>query len=430
MAEVDPSEVALLRLVAQRLAGPGEPDAAAAVRWLLAAQAQDLRGALLSTALRSPADGASSEAPDDPAAARPASGPAGARLDGARLDGARLDGARSAPDLGGVRAALASGALVRSWPLRSTLHLVAAEDLGWLLAISTERQLRGAASRRAGLGIDEALVERARGVVVDALAGGRRLAREEVLALWEEAGVLGDGPDGGDGGGDGGGTSSGTGRVPQRGYHLLWTLSQTGITCWGPLLPDRAGAGTSDEQALVLLDEWVPAPRRLEREEALGELARRYLASHGPASLADLVRWSGLTVREARAGLALARPHLEALVCDGTEMLLDPATPERLARCRDDARRTLLLPGFDEMVLGYADRSATVPAEHAAAVVPGGNGVFLGTVVTGGRAVATWRRTGRRTGPPVVATPFDGGDDGLAPAVAAEVARLGAALPA
>lgn len=397
MAAVDPSEVALLRLAAQRLAGPGEPDAAAAVRWLLAAQAQDLRGALLSTALRvsaapgATAGGATGEEPGGPAGVRPA------------------------PDLSGVRAALDAGSVVRSWPVRSTLHLVAAEDLGWLLALSTERQLRSAASHRAGLGIDDALVERAREVVVGALTGGRGLGRDDVVALWEEAGLLG----------------AGAGRVPQRGYHLLWTLSQTGTTCWGPLLEGRPGGGGGDEQALVLLDEWVPAPRRLAREESLGELAHRYLASHGPASLADLVRWSGLTVREARAGLALARPRLEALECGGTEMLMDPATPERLAGWRDDARRTLLLPGFDEMVLGYADRSATVPAEHATRVVPGGNGVFLGTVVTDGRAVATWRRTGRRTGPPVVATAFAPGEgSGLAPAVEADVARLAAALPA
>lgn len=362
MAAVDASEVALLRLVAQGLAGPREPDAASVVRRLLALQAQDLRGALVSVALRA-----------------------------------------GDPDLGGVRTALERGAVVRSWPVRGTLHLAPAEDLGWLLALTTERLLRGAAARRAALGVDEALVERAREVVVDALRGGRGLGRDAVLGLWERAGVLGEGR-----------------RVPQRGYHLLWTLSQTGTTCWGPLL----GGGT-DEQALVLLDEWVPAPRRLEREEALGELARRYFRAHGPASVADLARWCGLVARDVRAGAALARPGLLAVEHDGAELLMDPATPEHLAACRREARRTLLLPGFDEVVLGYADRSATVPAEHADRICPGGNGVFLGTVVTGGRAVATWRRTGRRTGPAVVAAPFAD----LPPAVAEDVDRLGAALP-
>ena len=364
---VDASEVALLRLVAQRLAGPREQDPTRAVRWLLAAQAQDLRGALVSAALRTSDTG-----------------------------------------LSATRAALDAGSVVRSWPMRGTLHLVAAEDLGWLLALTTERVVRGAASRRAALGIDEALVERAREVVVEALRGGGALRRDAVLALWEQAGLLG----------------SAERRVPQRGYHLLWTISQTGSTCWGPLV-----GGASDEQALVLRQEWVPDPRRLEREESLGELARRYFASHGPASTADLARWCGLPVREVRAGAALARPHLEAVEVDGVEHLMDPGTPERLAACRDDARRTMLLPGFDEMVLGYADRSATVPAEHAEKVVPGGNGMFLGTVVTGGRAVATWRRTGRRTGPAVVATPFDGSPAGLPAAVAADVARLGTSLP-
>lgn len=379
MAGVDPSEVALLRLVAQRLAGPREPDAASAVRWMLAAQAQDLRGALVSVALRT---------------------------SGVATDDAERPGAEAAVGLSGPGAALDAGSVVRSWPMRGTLHLVAAEDLRWLLALTTERVLRGVAARRKALGIDEAMVERAREVLVAALEGGRRLSREDALGLLAEEGLL---------------------EVPQRGYHLLWTLSQTGTTCWGPLQPRSPGG--VDEQVLVLLDEWVLRPRRLEREESLGELARRYFASHGPATTADLVRWCGLTVGDVRAGVALARPYLETVDVEGVEHLMDPATPERLAACRDDALRTMLLPGFDEMVLGYADRSATVPAEHAERVVPGRNGMFLGTVVTGGRAVATWRRTGRRTGPAVVATPFDTSTSGLPPDVADDVGRLGAALP-
>ncbi|MEJ5945451.1 winged helix DNA-binding domain-containing protein [Pseudokineococcus basanitobsidens] len=367
MVRVDAAEVALLRLVAQRLAGPREPDAAAAVARLLALQGQDLRASLVATALRT-----------------------------------------SSPDLGDVRAALDAGDVVRSWPVRGTLHLVLGEDLGWLLGLTSERVLRSAAARRTALGIDDALVERAREVLVAALEGGRRLSREQALALLADEGLL---------------------AVPQRGYHLLWTLAQTGTTCWGPLLPrptGRPAGGGTDEQALVLLDEWAPRPRRLERDEALGELARRYVCGHGPATTADLVRWCGLTVRDVRAGLAVARPHLEAVEVDGVEHLVDPATPERLAEHREDARRVLLLPGFDELVLGYADRSASLPVEHASRVVPGSNGIFLATVVDDGRIVGTWRRTGRRTGPPVEATPFTT----FSARVERALPGLGAALPA
>ncbi|WP_369132172.1 winged helix DNA-binding domain-containing protein [Modestobacter sp. I12A-02662] len=329
------SELGLLRMAAQGLVGPRELDPAGVVRRLTAVQAQDLPGALTSVALRT------------------------------------ADGTRA-----GVVAALDAGTVVRSWPMRGTLHLTAAEDLPWMLELLGPRALAGAAARRAGLGITDAEVERARKLVVAGLAGGGRLRRPRVLALLADGGVPTTG---------------------QRGYHLLWYLSQTGTLCLGPT--------DGGDQLFVLLDEWVPRPRRLEREAALGELALRFFTGHGPATVTDLARWAGVPVRDARAGLAQVRDRLERLDAGGTEHWLDPATPGRLAAAREEADGVLLLPGFDELVLGYADRTCTVPAEFADRIVPGGNGVFRATVVCGGRAVATWR-AGRSTGRPLELEPF------------------------
>jgi hypothetical protein len=341
------AETGLARLVAQRLAGPRAPDPAAAVRRLLAAQAQDLPGALVSTALRT--------------------------------DGA----ARAA-----VERALDAGELVRSWPMRGTLHLVAADDLPWLLALTAPRVVAGAGHRRARLELDDATLERAREVAVGALAGGRRLRRAELVAAWGGAGLPVTG---------------------QRAYHLLWHLAQTGTLCLGPL---RDG-----EQQIVLLDEWITRPRRPEREEALGELAGRYFRGHGPASVRDFTRWTGLAAADVRAGVALARPGLEAAQVDGVEHLFDPEAPDRLRAHREEARGVLLLPGFDEFVLGYADRGAVLPPEHASLIVPGGNGVFRPTVVSGGRIVGTWRHAGRGARRTVEATPFAAFDEPVARAI-------------
>ncbi|MFQ1000637.1 winged helix DNA-binding domain-containing protein [Modestobacter sp. SSW1-42] len=346
-------ELSMLRMAAQRLVGPPAASPVEAVRLLTAVQGQELPGALLSVALRSGSTRAQ------------------------------------------VTAALDDGSVVRSWPMRGTLHLTAADDLPWLLDLLAERAVRGAEKRRAVVGLTGADVERAREVAVAALTGGGAMSRAELLAVLDAGGV----PTAG-----------------QRGYHLLWWLSQTGSLVMGPT---RDG-----DQLFVLLDEWAPAPRRLDREEALGELALRYFSGHGPATVADLVRWAGTTVGDVRAGLALARPHLETLTVDGTEHLMDPGTPQRLAAARAEAEGVHLLPGFDELVLGYADRSCTVPAEHAARIVPGGNGVFRPTVVSAGRAVATWR-TGRGKGRPVEVEPF--GE--LTPAEAAAVDVRYAALP-
>jgi hypothetical protein len=312
-------EVALLRLVAQRIAWPAAT-AADAVRSLTAVQAQDYPGALTSVALRT----------------------AGRRSD--------------------VTAAIDSGALVRSWPMRGTLHFVAAEDLPWLLEL---------------------------------LAPRIRLRRKALLAVLDDGGVPTTG---------------------QRGAHLLGYLARAGRICLGPT--------DGGEQSFLLVAEWIRKPRRLDRDEALGELVLRYFRGHGPATVKDLVRWAGSTVRDVKAGLAIARPRLARLEVDGVEHFLDPEAPERLAACRDEARGVFLLPGFDEFVLGYGDRGAVLDPEFADLIIPGGNGMFRPTVVSDGRIVGTWRRTGSGAARAVTATPFTAfGDD-----VSAAIPRAAAAV--
>lgn len=319
------SEVALLRLVAQRIAGPAAGTPADAVRWMIAMQAQDYGGAVTSVALRT----------------------------SSRL---RSD----------VETALSAGEVVRSWPMRGTLHLVAAEDLPWMLQLLAPRVVVRSAARRDQLHLGRDSLERARRVAVEALGGGGRLSRAELLGAWDRAGLS---------------TSDG------RGYHMLGYLAQTGTLCFGPV---RNG-----EQLVVLIEDWIPTPRRLEKEEALGELATRYFHSHGPATVKDFTRWTHLPAVDVRVAMALAQPGLAQLDVDGVEHFMDPKTLDRLAACRDSAEEVFLLPGFGEFILGYADRSAQLPAEFADRVVPGGNGMFKGTVVSGGTVLGTWKRSGR-----------------------------------
>ena len=347
-------DIGLLRLVAQRIAGPRPATPTDVVRRLGAVQGQDLPGALVSVALRT-------------------------------AQGSRTE----------VEAALDSGEVVRSWPMRGTLHLVAAEDLPWLIGLLGPRVLAGAPARRAQLGITDESVAEARVIAVAALTGGRRLRRKELLAALADGGVEIGG---------------------QRGYHLLWYLSQSATLCLGPM----AGG----EQCFVLMDEWIRAPRRLDADEALAELAGRFFRGHGPATVRDLARWAGLRITEARTGLAAARHGLARLEVDGVEYFLDPETPDLLAACREEARGTFLLPGFDEFVLGYGDRSAILDPAFADRIVPGGNGLFRPTVVHDGRIVGTWQWAGRGAKRSLTATPFTD----FAPQVAAAVPRLAAAL--
>lgn len=325
------------------------------MQWLLAAQAQDLPGALTSVALRTRAAG-------------------------------RAD----------VTAALDRGEIVRSWPMRGTLHLMASDDAGWLSALAAARAARGQNARRVQLGLDDATLDRAHELAAGSLAGGKRLTRAELFAVWSGAGIATDG---------------------QRGVHLIYHLAQAGLVCLGPL--------DGGEQRLVLVEEWVPGARRPEREEALAELALRYFRSHGPATVADLARWTKLTLTDVRAGLTAVRDRLERVVVDDTEYFMDPETPTLLAAHRERAGGVLLLPGFDEFLLGYADRGAALPPEHAGRVVPGGNGVFRPTIVRDGQVIGTWRHTGRGAKRTIEPTPFTRFPDGTI----GEVTKAYAALP-
>lgn len=277
--------------------------------------------------------------------------------------GARVPGAT----LADVDAAFDEGLLIRSWPMRGTLHVVSPRDIGWIQALTTPRVTgAGAVRRREQLGLDLSVIERAREIAVGHLEGGGRASRDELLAAFTAAGIA---------------------LAPGWGYHIVWHLAQTGTLCLGPI--------GGREQALVLVDEWVPGQRRLEREEALVELAVRYFATHGPATVKDLAWWAGLPLRDVRAGVAGAGDALAAVVVDdlGEHWLPADLLDSIEAADGEPLEGVWALPGFDEHLLGYADRGAVLDPRHAARVVPGRNGVFRPTIVSDGRVVGTWSRT-------------------------------------
>ncbi|PYI67312.1 hypothetical protein CVV68_11305 [Arthrobacter livingstonensis] len=356
-AKLTPATLAWLRLCAQWIlpstsASPA-PGPADVVRWLTALQGQDFPGALWSIGLRAPGT-------------------------------TRAD----------VEGAFNRGEIVRSWPLRGTLHVTAAEDLGWILGLTAGRMVSGAASRHRQLGITTADVGQVRDVAVALLepsadagelaaesaeggdvrasgsstAGCGRATRDELFAAFEAAGQPVKG---------------------QRGIHLLWLLCQGGTLVQGPI---NAVAGNGNTQFFVRAEEWIKNPRVLAREQALAELALRYFRSHGPATVKDFQWWSKLPLKDIRTGMEHVMDQLESIECHGDTYWLAPETAGLLAGAAPGARSVVLLPGFDEYLLGYTDRSAALAPHHAPLTVPGGNGMFKATVVAGGRVAGTWRK--------------------------------------
>ena len=322
---LDADQVRTARMVSLLLATPGDATPTEVVRWFGAMQAQDVASGHWSLGVRCP--------------------------------GITEDE---------VLASFERAEIVRTWPMRGTIHLVAAGEVRWLLELTGVRALSMAAGRQERLGLGPGDGERAASVLDSALASGLVRTRRECLDALEDAGFDTTG---------------------QRGYHLLWYAAHLGVICIGPQ------RGT--DQTFVRLDDWAPDQVALERGAALTELLFRYVRSHGPVSLRDFAGWSGLTLTDARRAAAANDGRLTRDLSGNDELW---STLELAELMRSGNVRTsvvVALPGFDEFLLGYKDRSLHLPPDGMDRVVPGGNGMFRSTIVVGGQAVATWSRTTR-----------------------------------
>jgi hypothetical protein len=268
-----------------------------------------------------------------------------------------------------IERAVAGGAIVRTWAMRGTLHFLASADVRWILGLLAPRIMAGSAYRRRQLEIDDLTLARSRDLFADALFHGRLLARDESMNLLEGAGIKTTG---------------------QRGIHILRQLSLEGLLCQATV--------RGRQPTFALLDEWVPEAETMDREDALAELACRYFGSHGPATLRDFVWWSGLTAADAKAGIELAKTRLAREKADDAVYWM----PAKSSASQQVAPVVCLLPGFDEYILGYADREIAMDAVAFQRIVPGGNGVFRPTIVVDGRVVGTWRLGNKTSASPVI----------------------------
>lgn len=272
-----------------------------------------------------------------------------------------------APRVAAVDRALRSGELVRTWAFRGTLFLLAPEDLSWVHGLVAQRVLRGAAGRHRQLGLDARTFDKAEDVMRSETARGKRRTRRELAEALEAAGVSTKG---------------------QRHPHLLFHAAYQGVLV-------QCGV-TKNEPTFRAAGSVLRAGRKLEGDDALAELAASYVTSRGPASARDLAWYAGIPLGDAKRGLALA---------SGVAAVEDTDLWRAAKATRASESGIRMIPAFDELLLAYQDRSASIDARHVRRWTPGG-GSFKHVIVDDGRAVGLWTRSIRRDEVRVEPTPF------------------------
>jgi winged helix DNA-binding protein len=248
------------------------------------------------------------------------------------------------------RALTEKRSLLITWVNRGTLHLVRSEDYPWLLAVTAPPLRTGSARRLEQEGVPAGDAERGIATIEAALADEGPLSAEQLRARVAATGVRAQG---------------------QALYHLLFRASLDGLLVRGPMVEGK--------HAYVLVRDWLGEPKPVDRDKALAELARRYLAGHGPAGDRDLARWAGLPLRDARAGLGAVSSELNDLG-DGLVDLRKRPPGAELPPPR-------LLGPWDPLLLGWTSRADVLGAHKQLVTV---NGIFRPFALVRGRAAASW----------------------------------------
>jgi Winged helix DNA-binding domain len=256
------------------------------------------------------------------------------------------------------------GRILRTHVLRPTWHFVSPEDIRWMVSLSAPRvhAVNNNYGRRHGL--DDRAFAQSRKVLARALRAGRALTRAEMGTALARAGIAATG---------------------LRLVFLVMNAELDQVVCSGP----RRG----NQLTYMLLDERVPASRTLDRDAALAELARRYFSSHGPATIRDFVWWSGLTVRDAKAGIDANRSALvQETVGDRTYWSAAGG-----AAVRRRSSSLYLLPNYDEYLIAYKDRGTLADARSSRPAIPRTPDLTPHHLVIDGQVAGGWRRTTTKT---------------------------------
>ncbi len=253
-----------------------------------------------------------------------------------------------------------AGTILRTHILRPTWHFVTPDDIRWMLELTAPRVHAANAHMYRQLAMDEGLRKKSNAILVKALQGNKYKTRAELGAALQAHGI-----------------------ETKDGMRLGYTVHRAeldALICSGP----RRGK----QFTYALLEERAPNAKRLPREEALYELARRYFTTRGPATPADFSMWSGLTVTDAKKAAEMLKSELVSAAIDGHTYWFPPTKPPT----KPKTPGVYFLPNYDEFFIGFKDRSAfgTRIAHVTDKVLE--RALFVHIIVIDGQIVAGWRR--------------------------------------
>lgn len=258
-----------------------------------------------------------------------------------------------------IETAIDNAEIIRTHLLRPTWHLVSSEDVYWMLELTAPRLKNSSKSRLKELELSDEILKKCYAIIEKVLLNGNHLTREELAILFQNAKII---------------------TNDNRLSHIMFLAEMEGIVCSGTI--------KNKKQTYALLSERVTKSKTFTKDEALAKLARKYFSSHCPATLQDFTWWSGLSVSDARHALEMVKSEFifETIGLETywlTSSFLEP---------KNELPTVHLLPAFDEFLISYKDRTASLLMENNKRTVSN-NGIFYPIIVVNGQVNGLWKRT-------------------------------------
>ena len=251
------------------------------------------------------------------------------------------------------------GKIIRTHILRPTWHFVSADDVHWMLQLTAPRVKASLKSRHKNLEVNEKLLSKTNSLIEKKLSKQKYATREELADEFMKANIK---PDN------------------NRLSHFMLCAELDGIICSGIL--------NGNKQTYTLFHKRVSLNKSFDKKKALAALATKYFLSHAPATLQDFIWWSGLTVAEAKRAVALIKKDcIEEIIINQQIYFM----PVNFSVPKNIKTSVFLLPAFDEFIISYKDRTATISSEHHQKAITRG-GMFCPVIIIDGQATGTWKR--------------------------------------